>query len=151
MSEKFPSRAINPNQPTPEQSDFIESVLGDTDFRIQKENPDDFVDTEPDKFAWKDPVSSIMDYQVGAAEKILEGAPATPVTPGKTDKFELPKISVATDKKPELARPSQINTTTPEVRLDQKFSPIEVEKRRMREREAKKNKKGFFARLFGGQ
>ncbi len=111
--------------------------------------PEDFVDTEPDKFAWRDPVSSIMDYQVTAAEGILKGAPANPVTPGKTDKFELPKIPVAADKKPELTRSHQTNTT-PEVRLDQRHSPLEVEKRRMQEREANK-KKGFFTRLFGGQ
>ncbi len=143
-SERARADELLRNSNLPDESEMFSDYRG-----ANNGAPEDFVDTEPDKFAWKDPVSSIMDYQVDTAQGILEGAPAKPVTPGKKDEFELPKIPVAADKKPELARPPQINTSTPEVRLDQRFSPIEVEKRRMQERETKK-KKGFFARLFGG-
>lgn len=110
----------------------------------------DFADTEPDKLAWRDPVSSIMDYQVDAAKEILEGAPAKPATPGKTDEFVLPKIAVQPGTKPELAKPQPEQSYANNVRLDEKNSPTGREKQRMLEREANKNKKGFFARLFGG-
>lgn len=159
MSEKFKPEL--PNELSPSEQARANELLRDSnlpsenemfaDYTVEKkETSKDFADTEPDAFdklksGWND-FDSFHDSQNEAADSILGGAPAKPITPGKTDEFELPQIPVAADKKPELARPTQVETTSG-VRLDRNL-PLEAEKRRHEARQAKKNK-GFFARLFG--